>query len=146
MVGSVSYPAGDPQWDADFFGSFCNSGIAYTQERIGGSFFGGGVQPSIIQQLGFDYDSETIPGVDFSTDPAQLDRSFQIGNPYVTSVVSIPDWFLVLIFLIMPTMLILKRYLRRPKKNKGLCAVCEYDLRASPDRCPECGRARGDKA
>lgn len=53
--------------------------------------------------------------------------------------VSFPHWFAVLVFGILPVRWY--RQLRREqlKANRGRCAVCGYDLRATPNRCPECG-------
>ena len=32
-----------------------------------------------------------------------------------------------------------KRFTRKQRKKRGQCVQCGYDLRGSPDRCPECG-------
>ena len=58
----------------------------------------------------------------------------------------IPHWWVILMAGAVPTWfgtrLIRERQrrLRDKKRSKiGLCNVCGYDLRATPDRCPECG-------
>lgn len=52
-----------------------------------------------------------------------------------------PDWILLLVFGI-PVLLGTWRW-RSRRVSPTQCAACNYDLRATPERCPECG-ARGN--
>jgi len=54
---------------------------------------------------------------------------FNIGLPY---------WFICLITALAPAARLTSR-LRRKRPPPGLCPKCHYDLRATADRCPECG-------
>jgi hypothetical protein len=49
-----------------------------------------------------------------------------------------PAWFCVSVVSLPAALLALLRYGKRPRAV-GTCAKCGYDLRASPDLCPECG-------
>ena len=50
-----------------------------------------------------------------------------------------PHWPLILIGAIAPAAWFLRGAKRRSRIRRGLCGQCGYDLRASHDRCPECG-------
>ena len=56
-----------------------------------------------------------------------------------------PCWFLVIVTGSLPAFRIAGIYYRRQRNRRrqqhGLCPACGYDLRATPDRCPECGTA-----
>jgi len=56
-------------------------------------------------------------------------------------ILSIPLWLPTLLFGVWPAWLLLPFHRRRNRKKHGLCVKCGYDLRASKDRCPECGEA-----
>ena len=55
-----------------------------------------------------------------------------------------PYW-LVTLAAALPAMLLTRRLVRgarmQRRRARGQCAACAYDLRASSDRCPECGAA-----
>lgn len=57
-----------------------------------------------------------------------------------------PGW-MMLLSLVMPSIW-LRHYLqqRRLARNQKACLNCGYDLRATPDRCPECGRVPAEPA
>lgn len=66
--------------------------------------------------------------------------------------VRVPYWLLLAATGALPIarLLLHPRRRRAARAAAGLCVICGYDLRASPDRCPECGavpeRARGAAA
>lgn len=51
----------------------------------------------------------------------------------------VPDWFICATFAVAPCRWLWLHHRKRRAKLNGLCITCGYDLRASPERCPECG-------
>jgi hypothetical protein len=95
--------------------------------RLSGDVFG---QPD-VRFAGFTYQREKPYG-------------YLPGQPESWRV---PYGFVVALTALAPGAHALTAWRRRRARLKaagaGLCAACGYDLRASPDRCPECGAAAG---
>lgn len=51
----------------------------------------------------------------------------------------VPYWPAVLLFAIAPVRSIFHWVRRRSRRRSGVCVGCGYDLRGTPERCPECG-------
>jgi hypothetical protein len=84
------------------------------------------------------------PGLSFrSQDDVWFDYYILSGNGGVRSVrrtkymarLTASYWLIVLVTLILPA----SRLRLGKRQVAGHCAKCYYDLRATPDRCPECG-------
>ena len=67
------------------------------------------------------------------------------SNFAATREVFLPYWSLVLLTAAGPAAWYARRRRRLRSRSLGLCPACGYDLRATPERCPECGRAADDK-
>lgn len=80
--------------------------------------------------------------IEWNDDPPKKDpyEARPFGTKRIILVISY--WFLTFVTFLPPAWLI-RRYVRRNlqifRRAKGLCERCGYDLRASKDKCPECG-------
>jgi hypothetical protein len=100
------------------------------------------------QQLGFRYDSWTHSS-DWSLwrwmGPRWWDRmgfGHYVGGSRTGQRVDqyvFPDYAVVVATAVLPAFACVRWFHSRRRTRIGLCPKCGYDLRASPDRCPECG-------
>jgi len=63
-------------------------------------------------------------------------------TPARTWVLIFPYWLVAIIFGVPVALSLLGQYRQRRRRRwarLGCCSACGYDLRATPDRCPECG-------
>jgi hypothetical protein len=72
---------------------------------------------------------------------------FQIGHgtinvfktPPAFTAFAVPHWFVVMVTGFVTVVWIRNGIRRWWRARRGQCRACGYDLRSSPDRCPECG-------
>jgi hypothetical protein len=53
--------------------------------------------------------------------------------------VILPHWVLALLFAMLSAFCFRSAVRSRRRHREGRCPACGYDVRATPDRCPECG-------
>lgn len=74
---------------------------------------------------------------------SQWDNVARTPQAYVGHRLRFPIAYLLVLFGGYPVLILIRRPLRRRRRLKrGLCVTCGYDLRGSPERCPECGSKR----
>jgi hypothetical protein len=78
---------------------------------------------------GFAYNSDRVPALAYPGNPITY---YDVGR-----TLTLPFWFFAIALGSVPTVRLLTRL--RASKPPHLCPHCRYDLRATPDRCPECG-------
>ena len=82
-----------------------------------------------------------VLGLDCATGPYHVSEGPSIPGAWYTQVV-VPHWVAALVFITIPTIWAVRRargFVGRKRAARGCCVRCGYDLRASRERCPECG-------
>jgi hypothetical protein len=85
-----------------------------------------------VAAAGFEFNNDGCVVVDLASGAAP--------QTFAGFDVAVPLWTIFLLALAVPAAR-LAAYVRRARRARqpGLCTCCGYDLRATPERCPECG-------
>lgn len=83
----------------------------------------------------------------FSSDPTRIDFEGFWGIGWETLTFSlwtlqcltVPHWLFVLACALLPLAWLHRRRRIARRRTSQRCVTCGYNLRATPDRCPECG-------
>ncbi len=67
-------------------------------------------------------------------------------RPGGTLRIGVPFWLPLSFAVVPPLWWLIQRWERVRRRNSGLCRECGYDIRASRERCPECGTPIFDPA
>ncbi len=123
--------------------------------RLAINYCFGRTQVGVVTQVGgiglvkYVYNAD-VPGWRGGVFPADTDtesRLFDFGRMRVRQSglhfdsVWCPIWFPIVLFGVMPAVWVVRFRTRRERSLRGRCRRCGYDLRATRDRCPECGTA-----
>jgi len=82
----------------------------------------------------------------------QVDRGLELwgvkGVALERWVLDLPMGCVVVLFVLLPGVRLVRWTIRRRRRGArpGVCARCGYDLRATPQQCPECGTFRAGRA
>ena len=80
----------------------------------------------------------------FDVVPETLDASlvgFGVRLRNGAPVLVLPCWFVAVIAAVLPAARAVRHDRHRLRRSRGLCPACGYDLRTTPEKCPECGAA-----
>jgi len=85
-----------------------------------------------LRRLGFGYDHDTYFERDATPRMIAMGRYVSVGIPFLAADFV---WLTPILFAVA----LWRRTVASGRLRRGLCAVCGYDLQATPNRCPECG-------
>jgi hypothetical protein len=103
--------------------------------RQGGGSGGASCDPHLVAPGAFyfahtiDLGNTTISF--FRLAPVQISKGIEVW--------AVPFWLIALLLAGYPIVVASRKLYAARRSNHGLCHSCGYDLRATPDRCPECG-------
>jgi hypothetical protein len=67
------------------------------------------------------------------------DRKIGWGDYLSSRLIRVPFWPIAVVMSAIPVIWFVRLVRRVMRDHAGLCPSCGYDLRATPERCPECG-------